>query len=585
MVKEETSHNKHLILIASTYLKIRGKQLSHSLKNSRLMSLTIGLFLLGYLFGGFAVFKLALNYIENLPGLGPILSERLFYLLFFFIFMMLIFSNSIILYSSVYRSTEMQWINSLPLRAKTIFTWKFIETFIFSSWGFYVISTPLILAYGNIKNANFDYYLGSFFTTTVFVLIPASISAWAVVLTVRFFNRYWLIVICSLIAIGAFKIFHSLLNPASEFSDFNNGIASTVNQILKHSELSIHPLMPSTWMSNALTGWSKPFESNSILFCLLIISYSLVGILSITSFLSLIFLPSYYKSLKRRANASYQRKRKNEKHRLNHILPNQSIIHNAKEIIFGRANIALLRKDAKTLIRDPAQWIQITLVYGLLFLYVLNIRNMGYQYKSEFWSSLIALMNLGVCSLSLSTLTTRFVFPQFSLEGRRLWILAMSQISMKKIIVQKLISSCLITGLLTTLLIFISSSLLKMTALQTTTDSIVILMVTISLNSMALCLGTLFPNLKEENSAKIVSGFGGTLCLILSFIYIIIIMLFMSFPIVLDNSSFGSFQTQNTSAATKFSRIASILVSATVVIVSIRTALRKASRIKYLRIP
>ena len=137
MVKEETSHNKHLMLIASTYLKIRGKQLGYSLKNSRLMSLTIGLFLLGYLFGGFAVFKLALNYIENLPGLGPILSERLFYLLFFFIFMMLIFSNSIILYSSVYRSTEMQWINSLPLRAKTIFTWKFIETFIFSSWGFY----------------------------------------------------------------------------------------------------------------------------------------------------------------------------------------------------------------------------------------------------------------------------------------------------------------------------------------------------------------------------------------------------------------------------------------------------------------
>ncbi|MAC50266.1 MAG: hypothetical protein CMO45_08435, partial [Verrucomicrobiales bacterium] len=206
MVKEETSHNKHLMLIAYTYLKIRGKQFSYSLKNSRLMSLTIGLFLLSYLFGGFAVFKLALNYIENLPGLGPILSERLFYLLFFFIFMMLIFSNSIILYSSVYRSTEMQWINSLPLRVKTIFTWKFIETFIFSSWGFYVISTPLILAYGNIKNANLDYYLGSFFTTTVFVLIPASISAWAVVLTVRFFNRYWLIVICSLIAIGAFKI-------------------------------------------------------------------------------------------------------------------------------------------------------------------------------------------------------------------------------------------------------------------------------------------------------------------------------------------------------------------------------------------
>ena len=124
-----------------------------------------------------------------------------------------------------------------------------------------------------------------------------------------------------------------------------------------------------------------------------------------------------------------------------------------------------------------------------------------------------------------------------------------------------------------------------MTAIKTMTDSIVILMVTISLNSMALCLGTLFPNLKEENSAKIVSGFGGTLCLILSFIYIIIIMLLMAFPLAVDNLSFGSFVTQNASTADNISRIASITVSATVVIISIRTTLIKASRIKYLRIP
>ena len=34
-------------------------------------------------------------------------------------------------------------------------------------------------------------------------------------------------------------------------------------------------------------------------------------------------------------------------------------------------------------------------------------------------------------------------------------------------------------------------------------------------------LGTLYPNFKEENPSKIVSGFGGTFCLVLSFIYIL----------------------------------------------------------------
>ena len=225
------------------------------------MSLTIGVFLLSYLIGGFALFKFALNYVENLPALGPILSERLFYLLFFFIFMMLVFSNSIILYSSVYRSSEMQWINSLPLKCKTIFTWKFIETVIFSSWGFYVISTPLILAFGDIKDAKFDYYIGSFLTTAIFVLIPAVLSAWIVVLTVKFFNKYWLIAIATAILFGIIKILKSFFDPVHELTDFSNGIASTVNQILKHTELSINPIMPSTWMSNALTGWSNPLKA------------------------------------------------------------------------------------------------------------------------------------------------------------------------------------------------------------------------------------------------------------------------------------------------------------------------------------
>ena len=35
---------------------------------------------------------------------------------------------------------------------------------------------------------------------------------------------------------------------------------------------------------------------------------------------------------------------------------------------------------------------------------------------------MISYLNLAACALTLSTLTTRFVFPQFSLEGRRLWI-------------------------------------------------------------------------------------------------------------------------------------------------------------------
>ena len=42
-----------------------------------------------------------------------------------------------------------------------------------------------------------------------------------------------------------------------------------------------------------------------------------------------------------------------------------------------------------------------------------------------------------------------------------------------------------------------------------------------TLNGLAIGLGALYPNFKEENPSKIVSGFGGTFCLVLSFLYIV----------------------------------------------------------------
>ena len=44
---------------------------------------------------------------------------------------------------------------------------------------------------------------------------------------------------------------------------------------------------------------------------------------------------------------------------------------------------------------------------------------------------------------------------------------------------------------------------------------------TFTLTGLAIGLGALYPNFKEDNPSKIVSGFGGTLCLVLSFLYIL----------------------------------------------------------------
>src|SRR6185436_20971632 len=118
---------------------------------------------------------------------------------------------------------------------------------------------------------------------------------------------------------------------------------------------------------------------------------------------------------------------------------------------------ALVFKDVRIFWRDPAQWTQFMIFFGLLCIYVANLRNVAFEFKQPYWETLISYLNLAASALTLSTLTTRFVFPQFSLEGRRLWIIGLAPFGLDKVLLQKFWMSCLTATVVTTVLMIVSS--------------------------------------------------------------------------------------------------------------------------------
>ena len=123
--------------------------------------------------------------------------------------------------------------------------------------------------------------------------------------------------------------------------------------------------------------------------------------------------------------------------------------------------------------------------------------------------------------MNLATVTTRFVFPQFSLEGRRLWVVGMAPMGLARVVKTKYWLASCCSLLVTLTLITLSSILLKMPTGRILFFSVVVTVMTFSLNGLAVGLGVLYPSFQEPNPSKIVSGFGGTLCLVLSFLYIL----------------------------------------------------------------
>ena len=252
-------------------------------------------------------------------------------------------------------------------------------------------------------------------------------------------------------------------------------------------------------------------------FFLLLLSNALMGLLVGFEWVGRLFYGSWTIALSSRAER-FQReaeaKRTRERRR--------SLLEWATDLLrpLSPPAAALVLKDVRLFWRDPAQWIQFMIFFGLLCIYVLNLRNVAFNFQNPFWETMIAHLNLAASALTLSTLTTRFVFPQFSLEGRRLWILGLAPFGLRKVLLQKFWMSCLGSMAITISLMLVSSVMLHLPWSKVAYFAAAIGLMSASLSGLAVGLGALFPNFKEDNPSKIVSGFGGTLCLVVSFTYI-----------------------------------------------------------------
>ena len=230
-----------------------------------------------------------------------------------------------------------------------------------------------------------------------------------------------------------------------------------------------------------------------------------------------------------RYEAWYQSRAQREKERDFHYRPSaaESIM---RRIPFISSDVlALLLKDIRLFWRDTAQWGQSLILFGILGVYILNLRFFTEQFTSlfadgrlgsDYFFKLVSFMNLAACALNLATLTTRFVYPQFSLEGKRLWIVGMSPLGLERVVKVKFLLATSISLLISFPLIWLSSNMLQLPTGQKLFFCGSICVMAIALNGLAVGMCVMYPNLKEDNPSKIVSGFGGTFCLVVSFVYI-----------------------------------------------------------------
>ena len=449
----------------------------------------------------------------SLIAFKPFLVKVIFSVFFLSLLVLLLFSNAIIAYGSLFRSREAAFLVARPLPAWHVYLYKLAETLLFSSWAFLFLALPLIVAFGLSETAPWHFYPGAVVFFSVFALIPAAVGGVVVLLVGRFLTHAprRVLVICLLVVLALVVAWFAVVSRT-----FSRGMRPQgevwVQSVLGKLSVSENPLLPSHWAGRGLLSLAAgDFAAAGRNLWLLLsngLFFGMVGALMARR----VYLRAYH-----RVQACSPRRGGRRAGRFYDLL-DRALVGISPQMRL------LIVKDVKTFVRDPVQWSQALIFFGLLGVYFLNIRNLRYDLGSSFWKNFICLMNLGATSFTLSTFTCRFIYPLLSLEGRKFWILGLLPLDRKRLLHSKFWFAFIGAFVISETLITLSDLMLSVPLAVMWRHSLTVLILCSGLSGLAVGIGALYPNLKEDNPSKIVSGFGGTLNLVLSLLFVVVVI-------------------------------------------------------------
>lgn len=486
-------------------------------------------FLCGYVLLAFSMFQFGLRFLQRFPGLGGLLVERLLFLLFAFLFGLLLLSNLVISYTNLFRNRETAFLLTAPVPAGTVFQWKLVESTLLASWAFLFLIAPLLAAYGLVNGVAWHFYPAVVVLVGLFIVLPGAAGAGLAILLARYMDRRaFQIALISALMIGLGFLAFRFRPEVVTDEELETRVLAVIDRLLDRTRFSQFPFLPSYWLSSSVQLWAEGAIRAAGFFVLVLLSHSLFFGMLVATRLGNAFYEASSQVQSRGSLLSRWEWFQRWEQRRRRVNPNGFQFRSRGVLdallAFGGwipSDVqALVSKDLRVFWRDTTQWGQTLMLFGLLAVYLVNIRHFTRQLDSPFWISVVGYLNLGACALNLATLTTRFVFPQFSLEGRRVWVVGLAPLGLVRVVWLKFWCATIGTMGVTVGLTLVSCTMLQLGAARTVFFCVAIAVMTLVLNSLAVGLGSLYPDFKETNPSKIVSGFGGTLCLVISFAYI-----------------------------------------------------------------
>ena len=473
-------------------------------EQSALKVVFVTAFMTALVAGLWLLFYSGFRFIDHLGG-GLMIIQRLFAIFFFGLGLLLVISSGIAAYTTIYRSEEIPFLLLQPLTLADVMYYKLIETSLLSFWAFFIIIIPFVGAYAWHQELSVFFAVWTLLFSIPFVMLNSAIGSLITVVLVRFCprnRRVWqgllLLAVASLAWI--FLANREVLDP-------NGSTDVLLARMVPGIQFASNPIWPSYWVSEGILSLSRGYWQRGGTFLALLIANVFFFALLFEGIGTRCFYQGWQRTI---VSASRDRSKSVSWRWLD------------KKSSFLAPDIrGLVMKDIRIFCRDPAQWLQGVIFFGLLAVYFVNLRNLDYHSLPVAWRNLITFLNIFGVSAVMCSFGTRFIYPQPSLEGQGFWIVGMSPTTMGRVLAAKFGLALTGLGLVSVLLMYLSVTMLNLPGSLKAVAMLIALCMAVAISGLSVGLGAIFLDLKQRNPAAIISGFGGTLNLVLSLAFML----------------------------------------------------------------
>jgi hypothetical protein len=499
--------------------------------DKRIVSVVRGFFSLlvfcGFGYGAYTfAFELTRFMLEH-TRTGLLLYHTFISMMLFVFFIAVNLGNVIVSYSTLYKSSEVNFLLTKPVSFTAIFVLKFLDNFFYSSTTLFIVAFMMLLGYGSYFG--YPWYFYAF--AMLFVLIPFMfLSACLAVLVLMAIMKLagkmgFRKVMAGLFGLYFFFIylFFDASNPITLvekidrfYPNFDTYLSQTIPGFLHY--------LPNQWVADFLYHAARGEAVTAL---------SYAGILFLITALAFglcLFVASrfYYRSwlvslqIQSASQAPYSLTRKHfMDFRSRSFLPSQIEV--------------LVKKDFFMFFREASQWIHLVVMIILTLIFSVSVSHLNLHLRVMDIQLLTYLVLFAFGGFMVSSLALRFAFPMIGLEGQTFWALRSAPIKEGKILLVKFI-----LGFLPVLFIaeYIAiSSNLPFAAMTEARPLLLwfgifcafwISLTTVSLN---LGFGGFFANYLERNPIRAASTQGATLTFLAALVYLFVILVIVFVPV------------------------------------------------------